>query len=98
MAVHIGARVCALAEPGEILVTKTVVDLVVGSGLRFAERGEHELKGVPGTWRMYAVLGQSAADRAPAGPAETTGADRMTLRIARRAPGALRTLGRLTHR
>jgi class 3 adenylate cyclase len=98
MAVHIGARVSALAGPGEILVTKTIVDLVVGSGLRFAERGEHTLKGVPGIWSLYAVLGQSAADRAPAGPAETTGADRMTLRIARRAPGALRTLGRLTHR
>src|SRR4051795_454474 len=98
MAVHIGARVSALAEPGEILVTKTVVDLVVGSGLQFSDRGEHELKGVPGTWRLYAVLARSSADRTPVGPAQMTGADRMTLRIARRAPGALRALGRLTHR
>jgi len=98
MAVHIGARVSALAEPGEILVTRTVVDLVVGSGLQFSDRGEHELKGVPGSWRLYAVLGRSSAGRTPVGPAQLTGADRMTVRIARRAPGALRTLGRLTHR
>ena len=44
---HIGARVSALAEPGEVLVTRTVRDLVAGSGIAFEERGEHELKGVP---------------------------------------------------
>ena len=55
IAVHIGARVAALAEPGEILVSSIVRDLVVGSGLAFADRGEHELKGVPGVWRLYAV-------------------------------------------
>ena len=55
IAVHIGARVGALAEPGQVLVSKTVVDLVVGSGLQFVDRGEHELKGVPGAWRLYAV-------------------------------------------
>src|SRR5207244_11122875 len=54
IAVHIGARVGALAGEGEILVSKTVVDLVVGSGLQFADRGEHELKGVPGSWRIHA--------------------------------------------
>jgi class 3 adenylate cyclase len=53
LAVHIAARVAALAEPGEILVSGTVKDLVVGSGMEFAERGEHQLKGVPGTWRLY---------------------------------------------
>ena len=53
--VHIAARVEARAEPGEVLVSRTVTDLVAGSGLRFADRGEHELKGVPGTWRLYAV-------------------------------------------
>jgi class 3 adenylate cyclase len=47
MAVHIGARVGALAEPGEILVTKTVVDLVVGSGLQFSDRGNHQLRAFP---------------------------------------------------
>ena len=55
LAVHIGARVSALAGPGEILVSSTVKDLVVGSTFEFDERGEHELKGVPGTWRLYAV-------------------------------------------
>jgi class 3 adenylate cyclase/pimeloyl-ACP methyl ester carboxylesterase len=55
LAVHIGARVAARAEPGEVLVSGTVKDLVVGSGLEFADRGEHELRGVPGTWRLYAA-------------------------------------------
>jgi class 3 adenylate cyclase len=55
MAVHIGARVSALAGPGEILATTTVRDLVVGSELAFAERGEHELKGVPGRWSLVAL-------------------------------------------
>ncbi len=55
LAVHIGARVAGLASPGEILVSRTVRDLVAGSGLRFAERGEHELKGVPDRWPLYVV-------------------------------------------
>ena len=53
---HIGARVAALAGAGEVLVSQTVNDLVAGSGLEFEERGEHELKGVPGTWRVYRAL------------------------------------------
>jgi class 3 adenylate cyclase len=57
MTVHIGARVGARAGPGEVLVSGTVKDLVVGSGLDFKDRGEHELKGVPGVWRLYAVDG-----------------------------------------
>ena len=55
IAVHIGARVAALAGAGEILVSRTVKDLVVGSGLVFEDRGEHELKGVPDRWHLYAV-------------------------------------------
>jgi DNA-binding SARP family transcriptional activator/class 3 adenylate cyclase len=55
VAVHIGAQVVALASPGEVLVTSTVRDLVTGSNIEFADRGEHELKGVPGTWRLFAV-------------------------------------------
>jgi class 3 adenylate cyclase len=55
MAVHIGARVGAKAAPGEVLVSSTVKDLVVGSGFEFADRGSHELKGVPGEWRLFAV-------------------------------------------
>ena len=53
IAVHIGARVAALADPGEILVSQTVRDLVAGSGLVFDERGAHVLKGVPGEWRLF---------------------------------------------
>jgi class 3 adenylate cyclase len=55
MAVHIGARVVALAGPGEVFVSSTVKDLVAGSGLYFEERGERELRGVPGSWRLFAV-------------------------------------------
>jgi len=56
IAVHIGARVSALAEAGEVLVTRTVRDLVAGSGIAFEERGEHELKGVPDHWMLYAAV------------------------------------------
>jgi pimeloyl-ACP methyl ester carboxylesterase len=55
VAVHTGARVAAAAGPGEVLVSQTVKDLVAGSGISFAERGTHVLKGVPGEWRLYAV-------------------------------------------
>lgn len=59
MAVHIGARVVAAAGPGEVLVSSTVKDLVVGAGIGFADRGEHELKGVPGEWRLFTVTALS---------------------------------------
>ena len=55
--VHIGARVAALAGPSEVLVTRTVRDLVAGSGIEFEDRGEHELKGVPDRWALYAAVG-----------------------------------------
>ena len=55
LAVHIGARLAALAQPGEVLVSRTVKDLVAGSGIEFDDRGEHSLKGVPGEWRLYAA-------------------------------------------
>jgi class 3 adenylate cyclase len=55
IAVHIGARVAAMAQPSEILVSQTVKDLVAGSGLAFQDRGLHGLKGVPGEWRLFAV-------------------------------------------
>jgi pimeloyl-ACP methyl ester carboxylesterase len=66
IAVHLTARVMARAEPGEVLTSATVKDLVVGSGLEFSERGAHQLKGVPGEWTLYAVIG----DREQS-PAET---------------------------
>lgn len=56
IAVHTGARVAAHAGAGEVLVSQTVKDLVAGSGLEFADRGAHELKGVPGEWRLYAAV------------------------------------------
>jgi len=56
IAVHIGARVAAQAAPGEILVSSTVRDVVAGAGITFEPRGEHELKGIPGTWRLFAVV------------------------------------------
>jgi class 3 adenylate cyclase len=55
IAVHIAARVSALAEPSEVLVSRTVKDLVAGSGISFDERGAHELKGVPDTWDLHAA-------------------------------------------
>ncbi len=57
IAVHIGARVMASAGPGELVVSGTVKDLVVGSGINFEDRGEHDLRGVPGRWRLWAVTG-----------------------------------------
>jgi class 3 adenylate cyclase len=55
IAVHIAASVSDRAEPGQVLVSPTVADLVVGSALVFTSQGEHELKGVPGTWTLLAA-------------------------------------------
>ena len=55
IAVHIAARVSAWAGPGEVLVSRTVKDLVAGSGIAFSDRGEHELKGIPDSWQLLAV-------------------------------------------
>ncbi len=56
IAVSIGARISALAGPGEVLVSRTVTDLVAGSGLRFEDRGEHQLKGIPDAWHLFALV------------------------------------------
>ena len=58
IAVTLGARVAALAKPGEVLATSTVKDLVAGSGLTFEDAGEHELKGVPDRWHLYRVASE----------------------------------------
>jgi class 3 adenylate cyclase len=63
LAVSIGARVAGAARPGEALVSQTVKDLVAGTGLALQDRGERELKGVPGTWRLYAATEASAEGR-----------------------------------
>ncbi|MGI9609043.1 MAG: adenylate/guanylate cyclase domain-containing protein, partial [Acidimicrobiia bacterium] len=55
-AVHIGARVSALAAGSEVLVSRTVRDLVAGSGLQFEDRGTHHLKGIPDDWHIYASV------------------------------------------
>ena len=65
LAVVIGARVAAAAQGGEVLVSQTVTDLVAGAGIDFVERGEHELKGVPGAWRLYAVADVEAQTLSP---------------------------------
>jgi len=64
IAVNIGARVGGEAQPGEVLVSQTVKDLVAGSGFDFEDRGERELKGVPGSWRLYAVGQRGLSSRA----------------------------------
>jgi hypothetical protein len=65
LAVHIAARVAALAAPGEVLVSSTVKDLLVGSGIEFEGRGDHDLKGVPETCRLFAATAESAARTHP---------------------------------
>jgi len=109
MAVHIGARVGARAAAGEVLVSSAVRDLVVGSGIKFADRGTHELKGVPGEWQLLAVAGPRANGE-PTAAAEPPGdllapnstlmtkSDRTALRLARRAPGVARLLSRVSSR
>ena len=56
LAVNIGSRICALARPSEVLASQTIKDLVAGAGLRFEERGAHELKGIPGEWRLFTLV------------------------------------------
>jgi class 3 adenylate cyclase len=99
LAVHIGARAGALAEPGEIIVSSTVKELVVGSDMQFSDRGEHELKGVPGTWHLYAL----GAERTPQPKLDGAAgymrrSDRVAVTLARRMPRAMRLAGQLTAR
>lgn len=108
MAVHIGARVVDEAEPGEVLVSSAVRDLVVGSGLEFRDRGTRELKGVPGSWRLLAVRdGEARRPREWAPQASDPLApnlelakpgDKLALRIARNAPPLARLISRVRMR
>ena len=99
LAVHIGARVGALAGPGEIVVSSTVKELVVGSNMQFSDRGEHELKGVPGSWRLYALGEQRTPQVELDGAAGyMRRSDRIAVSIARRMPRAMRLAGRLADR
>ena len=89
--IHLCARVQSAANPGEVLVSRTVHDLTVGSGLTFASRGEHELRGIPGRWELFVVThageqqGTVVLDESLAKPL-----DRMALSGARRMPGLAR--------
>ncbi|GAC1437813.1 MAG: adenylate/guanylate cyclase domain-containing protein [Solirubrobacteraceae bacterium] len=100
LAVHIGARVAARAGPGEVMVSRTVKDLLVGSGVGFIDRGEHELKGVPGSWLLYAVGEQAQSPGHPldAPAAHMRASDRIAVQLARRAPRAVRFGARLVAR
>jgi class 3 adenylate cyclase len=109
MAVHIAGRVAGRAAPGEVLVSSAVRDLVVGSGIEFADRGTHELKGVPGEWQLLAVAGartdgepteaaKSAGDKLAPNATLLTKGDRAALRLARAAPGVARFLSRALSR
>jgi class 3 adenylate cyclase len=96
MTVHTGARVGAAAGPGEVLVSRTVRDLVAGSGLTFASRGEHELKGVPGTWELFAVThAGDQIDTLPTEESMQTPMDKMVLQTVRTAPAFVRAAVRL---
>ncbi|MFC7448298.1 adenylate/guanylate cyclase domain-containing protein [Rhodococcus daqingensis] len=95
MTVHIGARIGAAAGPGEVLVSRAVRDLVVGSGLSFVDRGPHELKGVPGRWWLYALTAPDTTTDVASCPVtrkhlDLSMIDRAVLRTARRAPQVLR--------
>jgi len=98
MTVHIGARVGAAAGPGEVVVSRTVHDLVVGSGLSFASRGDQELKGVPGLWELFSVThaGEQSATL-PAEESMQTTLDTMALEAARRAPRISRAALRMAN-
>jgi class 3 adenylate cyclase len=96
LAVHIGARVGALAGAGEVLVSRTVKDLVVGSGLEFHSRGTHELKGMPGNWELFALAsGGTPTVRVEPEQPLMRASDRVVLATARRAPVLLRLAGRV---
>ena len=104
VAVHVAARVGAHAGSGEVLVSGTVKDLVMGSGIDLADRGAHELKGIPGEWRLFAVRTEDGQASIPT-PQPATGSadqpgltDRAGRRLARSAPGLARATARALRR
>jgi pimeloyl-ACP methyl ester carboxylesterase len=103
IAVQIAAQICAFAEPSEVLVSWTVCNLIAGSGIEFHDRGEYDLEGIPGQWRLYAVAGDQPTDARSVGsvdqrtaaltpgPRDTmTQVDRMALLLAKRMPSVAR--------
>ena len=95
LAVHVAARIGAAAASGETLVSRTVSDLAAGSGLDFASRGIHQLKGVPGDWELLATTGSTSVPSVPAQPPKPRLSDRLIVTAARRAPRVLTALNRL---
>jgi pimeloyl-ACP methyl ester carboxylesterase/class 3 adenylate cyclase len=99
LAVHIGARIGALAGPDEVLVSGTVRDLVLGSGIKFSDRGHHVLKGVPGEWPVFAVAGITSPTPLIDNRNETLSvAERAVMATGRRAPALGRALARAVTR
>jgi class 3 adenylate cyclase len=104
VAVHVAARVGAEARSGEVLVSSTVKDLVMGSAIDLTDRGAHELKGVPGEWRLFAV--GTEPGEAPVTPPQTATdsgvrpdlTERAVRRLARSAPGLMRATARVMQR
>jgi class 3 adenylate cyclase/pimeloyl-ACP methyl ester carboxylesterase len=95
MAVHVAARIGAAAAPGETLVSRTVSDLIASSGLNFATRGIHELKGVPGEWELLAATGSPSVPCEPAPPPRPRLSDRLIVTAARRMPRVLTAVNRM---
>jgi class 3 adenylate cyclase/pimeloyl-ACP methyl ester carboxylesterase len=95
IAVHIAARVSAKADAGQVLVSRTVRDLVTGSGIALQPHGVRELKGVPENWELFAVGEATRPLPAPDQARTLTRADRLALIAARRTPGLLRAAGRI---
>lgn len=95
IAVHIAARVSARAGAGEVLVSRTVRDLVAGSGIALQPRGEYELKGVPGSWELFTVGDDTSPLGAPDQTRQLRATDRVVLLAARRTPGLLRAASRI---
>jgi class 3 adenylate cyclase len=93
LAVHIAARICAEAGPGEVLVSRTVKELVIGSEIAFTERGTRRLRGVPGEWPLFLATETGVGpSRGPLQPEPTPLGDRVSLIMARKAPRVARTV------
>jgi pimeloyl-ACP methyl ester carboxylesterase len=96
LAVHIGARISGLAAPGEVLVSGTVHDLVLGSGIDFSDRGIHALKGVPGDWHLFAVADTAMPVSLPnGGGTRASVTERAALGTFRRVPALGRAITRI---
>ena len=99
LAVHVGARIAATARGGEVLASRTVRDLVAGSGLKFTDRGTHRLRGIDEPWQLFVVDDDVSPRTELGGPREHLSAgDRALVQVARHAPAVLRLGGRLVGR